>query len=490
MTSTHKKIFKNSFYYMFASFLPLSVKIILLPVFSYYLTPEDFGILALLQLVSMILPIFFSLNLNTAIPRLYFDYHAGQLKEFVSTLFFVELIASSVVLVVLYVFHEHFISFIFPNISEGYYNLFIITFITVFFNTLAELFKIVMRTQEKARLFMLLSLILFVIYIVLSIVLIVCFQRGLRGMVEASVINAVASFFLYGIVNYRVLVITLKYDVFRKSWRFSLPLIPHTIAGLIVMYSDRIILEKYVSLAAIGLYAVADRIASIFKTAVNLFTVAYQPSFVKESLKDPEAAQVLSRDTSSICVFAVSFCISIIALFSLEIVRLFFDDRYLECWYMIPLLSSAYLFRCLYCFSSNHLFYRKKTGWIAMITLIAAIVNLVINLIWMPSHGVVVAIISTICAFFISFLLSFFMDYGWSKKGFNHTVVLVSTAYLFLSIVLGSYLNAYLVKANIVFTLYVLIAKVLFAFVGVVCAWYLKLLDFRALISVLSSKKN
>ena len=79
---------KGSIWYSLANVLPFISSFILLPIYTSYLTVEDYGIIALVSSLSIFLSQFFSLQLGSSILRLAHDYKENELPKIVSTLFF------------------------------------------------------------------------------------------------------------------------------------------------------------------------------------------------------------------------------------------------------------------------------------------------------------------------------------------------------------------------------------------------------------------
>jgi len=248
---------------MVASFLPMTVSFIMLPVFTRYLSPQDYGIWALTQTFGIFLLLILSLQIQASIGRFYFDYKGEEQKVLVSTVSLVLLIFSSAALIILLVFLNRILAFVFPKTSASMYILFRLTLIATFFNALAENFKILLMAREKAKLFMKISLSLFFVGLIINIVEVIVLKKGIYGIIEASLIISITGFIVLIFFNFHFLVLKFNIEMFKGPIRYSLPIIPHALAGIIFMYSDRIIMEKYVLLSAIGLYSLSDKIAMI-----------------------------------------------------------------------------------------------------------------------------------------------------------------------------------------------------------------------------------
>jgi O-antigen/teichoic acid export membrane protein len=427
---------------MIASFLPAVIGFLMLPIYSKYLTPEDYGVVALVQSLQTFLPLIMTLQMHSSISRFYFDYKDNKIKlrTFISTLTLCIFILSTVILVIMLFNYNEIISFIFPK-TIGYDKLFLLGILTAYISVFNSIFTVLIKVQQKAKLFMKVSIFLFGLSLFINIVEVIIYKRGVQGVIEVAFITILISSFVYAFLVKELFVLRFNFNMLLEPLKYSIPLIPHSLAGLIFMYSDRIILERYVTLSDIGLYMFSDKVAMIFKILVNEFNNAFFPFFNEKSKQSKEEAIKEVQNISLIFIYIISMLMVFVALFSVELVSFLLDKKYFDTWRIIPLLSSAYIFRSLYCFSSSGLFFEKQTGKIAIITIISGLVNLVLNLWLIPIYGLMVAVYTTIFSFFITFLMAELISYKVYYIQLDMKKILLILIYLFGSIVLAIYIN-------------------------------------------------
>ncbi|MFK7779729.1 MAG: oligosaccharide flippase family protein [Candidatus Gracilibacteria bacterium] len=462
-----KKVFKNSTYYMIASFLPTVVGFLMLPIYSRYLTPTDYGVVALVLSLQAFLPLIMTLQIHSSIARFYFDYKNNKYKLniFISTILLITFILATTILILLLIYLNEIISFVFPK-TIGYNNIFYIGILTSYVVVFNSVFIAMIRVQQKAKLFMKASSFLFFISLFINILEIVVYERGVYGVVEAALLSACINCIIYFLLVKEFFVFKIDFKMIIEPLMYSLPLIPHSLSGLIFMYSDRIILERYVTLSAIGLYMFSDKVAMVFKILVNEFNSAFSPFFIEKSKQSKELAKKEVQKISLIFIYFTSMLMVIVALFSAELVYFLLDDKYFDTWKMIPLLSSAYIFRSLYCFSSSGLFFEKQTGKVAIITIVSGLVNIGLNLWLIPKYGVIVAIYTTIFSFFLTFIMAELMSYQVYYLQLNLKNNLLILIYLFCSILISINLNESFKDFGYVEYLYKLFVILVGLFIG------------------------
>ena len=473
-----KRVFTNSAYYMLASLLPTAVGFLMLPIYTRYLIPSDYGVIALVLSIQSFLPLILSLQIHNSITRFYFDYNQNneKLKTFVSTIVYLTLFLSLLVLTGLLYYLDELLIFVFPN-TLGYNDIFLLSVLSSFVGVFNTIFITLIRVQQKAKLFMKTSLILFVFSLCINIIEVIIYERGAYGVIEASFISMILSFIIYSYIVKDFFKFRFKINLIWNPLKFSIPLIPHSLSGLIFMYSDRIILERYVTLSAIGLYMFADKIALIFKMIVNEFNNAFLPYFNEKSKESKELAIKEVQNISLIFIYFVSMLIVFISLFSVEAVYMLFDERYFETWKMIPLLASAYIFRSLYCFSSCGIFYEKQTGKVAIITISAGLLNIGLNLWLIPIYGIMVAIYTTMFSFFLTFLLAEIISYKIYYLEIEMKKNLLIIAYMYSTIIFSLYINESFETFGYIEYVY----KITVLLVGILIGYKLNLLNVKKL---------
>ena len=404
-------ILKNTLYYVGASMLPVAVGFFMLPVYTIYLTPSDYGIIALIGSFNSFLPLIMTFQIHNSISRFYFDHNDNneKLKIFISTILVIVIIISSVVLFLLLTYYKNILKFILPNTSD-YYELFKLGFISSFFGVFNVIFINLLRVQEKAKLFMKLSLMLFFISLIVNIILVVIFERGAQGVIETLLIQSIISFVVYFYFVKNFFVINFNFLFIIDPLKYSMPLIPHSLFGLFFMYSDRIILERFVSLSSLGLYLFSMKIATILKMIVVQFNNAFLPHFNKISKKSKKNAIKELKTISIIFIYFMSLFISIYSCISKDLTYYLFDDRYFQSWKIAPVLLLGFFYQAHYIFAIIGVFYQKKTNIVLIGTFISGSLSLLLNIIFIPKYGTISAIYIFVFSYFILFLISNFLS--------------------------------------------------------------------------------
>jgi O-antigen/teichoic acid export membrane protein len=243
-----------------------------------------------------------------------------------------------------------------------------------------------------------------VVAVVLSLLAISWFLVGLKlgtigvflGQSIGSSIGALVALY-YARRSYRL---TFDARKCREMLRFSAPLVPSGVAVFVALYSDRIIVQRLLSLEAVGQLAVGYRFASIVGLAMVGFQGALTP-LVLARYREPDTPQHLARVFAVFWALALLLCTGL-AAFARELVALVTTPRYSPAAAVIPLLAPAIILAGMYIFAPG-LVIAKRTGYLALVNVGGALLNVTLNLLWVPPLGIRGAALATLVSAAVTF---------------------------------------------------------------------------------------
>ncbi len=186
----------------------------------------------------------------------------------------------------------------------------------------------------------------------------------------------------------------------KKYWKFALgmaiPLLPHYLSGMILNKGDQIMISKMVSTSAVAFYSVAYNIGML----VQIFTNAISNSFT------PWIYQRIKADKYEKIPETINFLMLLVAAISLglmllspELVLLFGSSGYASAAYVIPPVAASVFFISLYNILATPQFYFEKTSFLMVSSILAAVVNLGLNYIFIKQYGYVAAGYTTLVCY-------------------------------------------------------------------------------------------
>lgn len=409
-------ILKNSLFYTLASVLQGMISFLLLPLYTRYLTPTDYAMLALVNSFIGIVAVVITLQIQTGIPRFVIKFLKDQdrAKKYFSSIFILLSIIVIFGCLAINLFGEIIIKVAFSDKNNITYSpLFKIATWTLLFNLLVSSGMLLLQALEFGDKFLLVTIAQVMANLIFGLFFVVLLKIGIIGVLWAQFISAI-----FGLVVivwflrdwFKWVIIKFPINDIKDSLRYSMPIMPHILGIYVYMYSDRLILQRYVPLADIGIYSIADTFASLLLIVVNSTTGAYTPRFFKlaeegKTIVQSETKKVIGAWWIGIIVIFMGYLI-----LPNYIVKLMTRPSFYPAIPVIPILASAYVFRGLYCFATNGLFFINKTQFIPVITISAAVLNIILNLTFIPKFGIYAAAWTTVISYFLTFILSYYFS--------------------------------------------------------------------------------
>lgn len=431
------KVAKNSFFYTLATMLQGLISFFLLPVYTKFLSPEDYAMLALVTSFTGIISSFITLQIHTSIPRFVIKFlkEEERTKKYFTSIFLLLFLILFFGCLIINIFGVKFIKIVFSDKNGlSFSPLFSIATWALLPNLLIGAGLLLLQTLEEGNKFFLISLIQVLVNLLFGLYFVAFLRIGVIGVLFAQLLSCIIGLLsvIWFIRHWFTRALRrLPLEDIKESLKYSLPMIPHILSIYIYMYSDRLILQRFVPLADIGIYSIAGTFAYILLVIVNATTTAYSPRFLKLAEESKSEAKKETKDFLEIWWIVIMVILMGYLVLSKYIVQLMTRPSFFSAVPLIPILAIAYILRGLYCFSVNGIFFLGKTKLIPIITISAALVNVILNIIFIPKFGIYAAAWNNVSAYLITFIFAFYFSekyypliYPW-KNMFNVTSLLV-----------------------------------------------------------------
>lgn len=407
-----KKLFGGSIILAFGDSASKLAALVLLPVFTHYLNPEDYGTLAMIHLVIAVLALIYNPGIISACRRYYYDTEDALYRQNIigSGLLFFILLPIIFTLISL-LFGDYLFTHIFSAFSFYPYGL--IAVILALFTQPNRLWSILLSIKYRISRIAIVSFISVFLGLGISYILIVYYALGLQGRIVGM---AVSTLFLFTIAIIDILSFT-KFKASLKTLfsllKFGSPLTIAIWSYTILDLADRYMLERMIGLASVGIYDVCYKIGSIPLFVGVGFNKMWVPIFY-DNIKIG-AFGTLKR---LITLFNYAlFIISLgILLFGVDLYHFFIDTKYQNGLDAMPWIIIGIYFLGLLPVFNTFLDYQKKYFQTSLIALFAATVNIVLNLFFIPLYGFSGAAMSTGIAYFVYLAVCMFMTRKDSLK--------------------------------------------------------------------------
>jgi O-antigen/teichoic acid export membrane protein len=250
------------------------------------------------------------------------------------------------------------------------------------------------RARDQAKHYVAFGAFNAIFIAVATIVRVVILNQEAPGWVQAQLEGAIVVALISFVVLLRKVKPSFKWGTLKSALIFSIPLMPHFVAHWILSVSDRMILESYVGLAQLGLYSLGYQFGQGFQVIVTGINNAMIPLFGRASREKSERLKL--PDVITYYLFIVITLALILALIGGEIVLLLFPSNYDGAVPVVPWIILGFLAFAVYLIPMNYLsMTRGETKYIPLSTLTAALLNLVLNLVFIPKFGIMAAAVNT-----------------------------------------------------------------------------------------------
>lgn len=372
--------------------------LILLPIYTRILAPEDYGRLALALLVSTITSLVLEFGLRSAFFRFYFqNEEAGVRRRLVGTALIYLLAASAAILTPLVLFADSLAAPLFKD--DALLPLIQVALLGTFFDLGSVVPFAIFRAEQRAAQYAGLSLLRFLINTTLNIVAVVALGWGVMGVVYANLLTSALFFVVCVLLTVRSIEWTVDLALLKRLLAFGVPLVPAYLAGWALTFSDRFFLERYADLKQVGIYAIGYSIASVLNMVMGWFNTAWLP--YGYSVAGQEDAKTFYARMLTYALTLFTLIALVLSIFAGEVLRLLATPSYYGAASVVPLVALGYLFYQMNYMIAFGLDLTGKTSYYAPIVGAAAAVNLALNFLLIPPFGMMGAAVSTALSYMV-----------------------------------------------------------------------------------------
>jgi O-antigen/teichoic acid export membrane protein len=363
------------------------VGLVTLPLFTAYLTPEEYGVLGMLALLTMFAQPIFSLGLGGAMGPIYFRMSTTHDKGCVMwSAFAIVGISAGVMGAIGWAVSISLCSLI--RVPAEYKILVSIT-ITGCAMTVAST-ALVLRVQfeKQAKIFTAVSLISVCITVSFSVLSVVCWNWGVRGMVYGQLIGNAATFIGF----FAVAALSSK-PVFSRSMALELlrsgfTLMPSFIFLFVIAQANKYILEWERGLDSVGIYSIGFGFGAVIGIFVNAITTAWYPFFISY-IDRQNQAKVLFGRVFSCYVFGVGSLVVCFFFFAHPLVELLLPSQYADAAQVIGFVAAGHFFIGMFNLLLPPAHFKRDFTSILLSQFIASLISIVVYFLLIHFWGLV-----------------------------------------------------------------------------------------------------
>lgn len=422
---------KSGIWYTISNFIVKSIGFLTTPIFTRLLTKEEFGLYNNYASWLSIISIVVTLNLESTLISAKYDFK-DKFDNYILTMLSLSSVSTLFWALIFNLFSDLIISF--TGISRLYINV-MLTYLL--FLPAIHMFQTRERFLFEYKFSVISSLLLAVSTSFMSVIFVLTFSNKLDGRIFGAALPTIVMgifFLVYFLLKGKH--ISIKY------WKYAIPIclpyIPHLLAGVLLNTMDRVMINKICGPEDTAVYSLAYTCGALVTLLLTSINSAYAP-WLGDKLASNEINEIRNVSKKYIMCFLI-FAIGIM-LISPEILLVLGGKGYLEAKYVINPVAMGCVCQFLYTMFGNVEQFKKKTIGMAFATVAAALVNYVLNAIFIPIYGYNAAAYTTLIGYFVLLMIHMFLVW---KIGYSRIY-----SYRF---VICSVLSSFLVSLGIVYS--------------------------------------
>lgn len=395
-------LFKNTFIYTLLQIFNKGIPLLLLPILTRYLTPEDYGMIATFSTFVGGIAIFVGLSMSGAVGVSFFHLERSELKLYIGNVFNILLLSAFFITLIIIIFEPYILEKLqLPKIWIY------VAIIVAFMQMLTAINLTLWRSEQKAKPFAFYEISQTLFNIVLSLFFIIILDYGWEGRILGSSLAMIFFGILSMVFLYKrdYLIFNYSLNDIKSALHFGIPLIPHQMALWMRSGVDILLITSIVGVSATGLYTVGFQFGIVIGIFANAFNNAFSP-YLYEKLKNitQKGKQDLVKFTYIYFVGILVFAMLLSTLF-VWLIDVFLPNKFHGASEYVYLISFAYAFHGMYLMVVNYIFYAKKNHFLSMITLFTSIFHVMVSYVLIYYIGAIGAAYASILSFILTFIL-------------------------------------------------------------------------------------
>jgi O-antigen/teichoic acid export membrane protein len=397
-----KRLGKHTAVYGLGGLISRILAVLLLPLYTSYLGPSGFGKIETVVAFTTVLVILLRMGISSAFFRFYFDSKDEQHRTLVvRTSFWFTITMATAGLVAGWALADPLAHAL--RLGDDPWLVraaFVGLWAQMNYEQLTSLF----RVEERSTAFVVASVANVLITVGATVLLVVVLDKGPTGAVVGNFIGTLTVYVV--LLGYRRYQLGLQFsrDLLRQMNRFGMPLVPSALALWAINFIDRIFIAHYKDQAEVGVYSVAVRIASAIVFLMIAFRLAW-PAFAYSIEDDREAKRTYSYVLTYllfVCCW-LSVALGVLAPWLVDLLAP--KPAFQRAADAVALLSFAATAYAGYTVVAIGIGRARQTQFNWIVTGIAALINVVLNVILIPPYGMIGAAIATVAAYVALFVL-------------------------------------------------------------------------------------
>ncbi len=406
LRKTVKDLGKHSLIYLIGGVAGTLASIVLLPVYTRFLSKADYGILEMIDTSRYLLIIVLLAGFDPTMGKFYHTSNSEKEKQAVIGTAFIFIFTSAIfwagclfglnrLLSERLLGSATFVSFI---------NLGIVLLVVQAMQTTGETY---LNIRKKSLFFAMLSLIKLTVNVTANLIFIIGLRLGPKGMLYGELLSSGMAAVVLITYLLRHNGLHFSFALFRPMLMFSLPFIPNALSTSVMHRVDRLLVQKFTSLADVGLYGVGYRFPFMLNFLIlSSFGRIWYGASMYDIAKQEGSQETHAKITT---YFVTLYMVGqyLLAILAPTIMRILTAPDYFESWKVMQIVALGCSLYSIHPFFTSGAFLKDKTWYLPISHVIPALLNIGLNWYFLPRYGYIAAAWVTVATYFAYSFLNY-----------------------------------------------------------------------------------
>lgn len=432
MSTVLKKVGKQASIYMAGVILNRLASFIMLPIYTSFLTPGDYGVLEMLSVTVEVIGMIGLVGLSSGVFKFHAEYEeAGDKREVLSTATLGIMGLTSVIASVGILASPLLSEVVLGSAGRPlYFRLFFLIFLLQQWEVVPML---LLRIQDRAWAFVGVGVARLVSMLTLNVWLVVYEGWGVVGVLTSNVATSMVTSLLLLLYMFRTVGRGFSRPKILRMVRYGAPMVLWFLGNFALVFSDRYFLQAYWGVGVVGLYSLGYRFVSLLSSVVFVpFQNVWEPERFRLAKlgQDSQEASDTFRQVFTYLNFGLAFAALGLAVFTREVLMVMADPAFHAAYTIVPVLLAAQIIYHWAPFANLGLLLEERTDTLGRLAVVAAGVVILANFLLVPRFGMYGAALASLLAYGTRFILvlrwsqrRFRIRYDWLRVGVTYAIV-------------------------------------------------------------------
>jgi O-antigen/teichoic acid export membrane protein len=401
-------LFKSTIVYGFSSALNAAIPLLILPILTRYLNPDDYGMLTVFMTLIAVCNVLIGLNTNGAIFNKYFfskTIASTNFTRYLNTTLSILTINTALFLTLAFVFKNYLLEAT------------LIPFHWLLLAILSSLFQYIIlinlslkQAENKASHYAGLLLLQTILNIGISLSLVIFYQLNWIGRAWGILLALFITSLICLYIQNKKFKLSVEFNLedAKSILNFGLPLVPHALGAVFISLADRFLLSSLVGNTELGLYQAGVQVGMIMLLFTDAFNKAFAPWLYNALEKNSADLKIKIVRSTYLYFVLILVAALIVSLIPKSLILAILGEKYSNSDQYIFWAALAFAFNGMYLMVCNYIFYSNQTKYLSYITLPIGIFNLGLSYYFINKFGAVGACMSMAISYLIMFLLTWY----------------------------------------------------------------------------------